>query len=518
MTEIRQNQVNSLLDCVRGRISLFADAKGEPYAQLADVEGGDVLRLRGRSLRSWLDHVAYEATGSVPTSDVRSQVLSILEGNALFDAPRRGVHVRLAEHGGAIWLDLGGPGRDAVRVDARGWTLLPSPVAFVRPPSLRPIAAPRRADSAAGEPLAPLRALLPQLDAPTFTLFVGWMLGALRPRGPYPLLVLQGERGSGKSTLARAVKILLDASTAPLRSMPKGERDLAISTTRAWIGVYDNLAPVAGAVSDALCRISTGGGLATRKLFTDDDEIVHDVCRPVVLTGIEDLAVRSDLADRAIVLRLSAFAGRERREESAILSDLEVAAPGILAGLLDGVSAALAGGESHAAARGALGDAPKPPGPLPRMADFARWVWSAEPALGWEPGTFLRAYEMQQSESDEVALEHDAVAQALLRLPGLAEAGRWEGTATTMWQELLGLFEQDGCPKPAGWPRAPNRLVGRLRELAPALRAHGIDFASLRTATSRLLVVTRRPMSSAPPKLDDGSGEWPAIRRERVSA
>jgi hypothetical protein len=540
MAENRKSLVISLLDHVRARASFFADANGEAYAQLSDADGGHVFRLRARRFRSWLDHLAYEETGSIPTSDVRGQVLSVVEGDALFEAPPRRVHVRLAEQDGAIWLDLGGPGRDAVRVDARGWTLAPSPVAFVRPPSLRPIATPRPAASTDGGPLAPLRTLLPQLDASGFTLLVGWMLGALRPRGPYPLLVLQGERGSGKSTLARAVKLLLDPAAAPLRAMPKSERDLAISTTRAWISVYDNLAPVATPVSDALCRISTGGGLATRKLFTDDEEVVHDVCRPVVLTGIEDLAVRPDLAERSIVLHLQPFVGRERREEGAILSELEAAAPSILAGLLDAVAAAIA--------RGASGDAVA--APLPRMADFAGWVAAAEPVLGWEPGSFVRAYETQQSECDDVALDRDSVANLLCRLPALAETGRWEGTATVMWKELLGLLEQDGRPKPFDWPRAPNRLAGRLRNLAPVLRAHGIELAAVRTATSRLFVITRRTKSSPPPALPgglgeglgaspkvsgglgaspnmpdglgasahDGSGEWPAIGDARVSA
>jgi len=30
---------------------------------------------------------------------------------------------------------------------------------------------------------------------------------------------------------------------------------------------------------------------------------------------------------------------------------------------------------------------------LPRMADFAEWATAAEPALGWEQGTFMLAYD-----------------------------------------------------------------------------------------------------------------------------
>jgi hypothetical protein len=543
----RKHLVTSLLEHVRARVSLFADPNSEPYAELRAESGGHVLRLRAGAFRAWLDRVAYEETGSVPTSDVRNQVLSVLVGEAIYDAPRRRVHVRLAEHEGAIWVDLGGPDRHAVRIDAHGWTLAcagenesasanaharanvgatedagtPHRVAFVRPATLRPVAAPCHAARAPRPfdrgPLDALRALVPQLDDPAFILFVGWMLGALRPRGPYPLLVLQGERGSGKSTLARVVKILLDASVAPLRAMPKSERDLAISTSRAWISVYDNLAPISTPVSDALCRVSTGGGLATRKLFTDDDEIVHDVCRPIVLTGIEDLATRPDLLEQSIVLCLSPLSAYDRREEAEILRELEAGAPTIFGALLDGVACALAASASRAASctsilRGSTpaGDAHDTAGPLPRMADFARWVSDAEPALGWDRGRFLRAYALQQRQSDHVVLDDDPVAPLLVRLPRLAESGRWEGTASEMWHELLALLERDSRPKPVGWPRSAHRLASHLRSLAPVLRAHGIDFASERTATSRLLVLTRRT--------NDGSGAWPTLTNVRATA
>ena len=41
------------------------------------------------------------------------------------------------------------------------------------------------------------------LAEPDFRLMIGWLTAALRPVGPYPVLVLNGEQASGKSTLAR---------------------------------------------------------------------------------------------------------------------------------------------------------------------------------------------------------------------------------------------------------------------------------------------------------------------------
>jgi len=39
-------------------------------------------------------------------------------------------------------------------------------------------------------------------------------------------------------------------------------------------------------VSDALCRLSTGGGFRTRRLHTDDDEVLFDARRPMVMEVI----------------------------------------------------------------------------------------------------------------------------------------------------------------------------------------------------------------------------------------
>src|SRR5262249_44830950 len=121
-------------------------------------------------------------------------------------------------------------------------------------------------------------------------LAVGWAVQAMNGAGPYPPLALHGEQGSAKSTTARVLRSCIDPSTAPLRAEPRDEHDLIIGATNSWVVALDNLSSLPPWLSDALCRLATGGGFSCRQLYTDAEEVIFDAMRPVLLTGIEDLA------------------------------------------------------------------------------------------------------------------------------------------------------------------------------------------------------------------------------------
>jgi hypothetical protein len=118
-------------------------------------------------------------------------------------------------------------------------------------------------------------------------LVVAWLLAAMRPVGPYPVLCLHGEQGSAKSTTARVLRELVDPNAAPLRSEPREPRDLMIAANNGWVVALDNLSHVASWLSDALCRLSTGGGFSTRELYSDDDEMIFNATRPMILAALQ---------------------------------------------------------------------------------------------------------------------------------------------------------------------------------------------------------------------------------------
>jgi hypothetical protein len=164
-----------------------------------------------------------------------------------------------------------------------------------------------------GGNLDDLRAFLNVPEDSNFALVKAWLSGCFQPNGPFPLLVLTGEQGSAKSTTGRVLKRLIDPSAAPLRGEPKEARDLMIAARNAHVIALDNLSHLPGWLSDAFCRLATGGGFSTRELFTDDGEVIFDATRPVILTGNEDFITRGDLLQRSILLRHPHIADENRK-------------------------------------------------------------------------------------------------------------------------------------------------------------------------------------------------------------
>jgi hypothetical protein len=290
------------------------------------------------------------------------------------------------------------------------------------------------------------------------------------------VLLFQGEQGSAKSTAERLVRALVDPSAAPLRTTPRNEHDLFIAADNAHVIALDNISTLAPWLSDALCRLSTGGGFSTRTLFENREEELFDGMKPVILNGITDVATRPDLLDRALVVSLPPIPDEERRPEAGLWSEFEQARPAILGSLLDAVSGALRSVEDVWLEG------------MPRMADFAIWVTAAEGALGWEPGAFMAAYADNRREAEDAALDADPVALAVLDL--MADRDEWTGSATELWNELGDLVDE-GVRKSKAWPGAPNALTGTLKRLAPTLRGVGIEYAEDRSGRSRKKTLTK---------------------------
>jgi hypothetical protein len=315
-----------------------------------------------------------------------------------------------------------------------------------------------------------------------FVLVVAWALAVLRNRGPYPILVLSGEQGSAKSTFCSILRSLLDPNTAPLRALPREERDLFIGANNGHVLTFDNVSGLQGWISDALCRLATGGGFAVRQLYSDQDEVLFDAARPVILNGIEEIVTRPDLAERAVFLTLEAISEKDRRPEAQLWAEFESQRSLILGVLLDAVVEGIKQLPGTHLER------------LPRMADFALWATACEPAL-WTPGTFWSAYCGNRDEAVNSVIEADLVAVAICAMvPAQTD---WTGTATDLLAELGKKIGEVGT-KARSWPKSPNGLSKQLRRLATFLRKIGIGISYTRKNHEGTRTITISNFGSGP--------------------
>ena len=97
-------------------------------------------------------------------------------------------------------------------------------------------------------------------------LLVAWLLASLRPVGPYPLLAISGEQGSAKTVLSKLLRALIDPNTASVRALAREQRELSIAANNGHLLAFDNLSVLPTWLSDALCRLASGGSFALRRL------------------------------------------------------------------------------------------------------------------------------------------------------------------------------------------------------------------------------------------------------------
>src|SRR5262249_51569316 len=209
---------------------------------------------------------------------------------------QRTVHIRVGAYDGRLYLDLADAQWRAVEIDRDGWRIVDRPpIAFRRAAGMQALPEPVHGGS-----IDELRGFLNvngdnrdnangnNKDS-DFVLAVSFILAALRDRGPYPVLCLAGEHGSAKSTFTAVLRRLIDPNSAPLRALSREDRDLFIAANNAHLLAFDNISHLPDWTSDTLCRLATGGGFATRQLYSDLDEALFDAMRPIILNGIEDI-------------------------------------------------------------------------------------------------------------------------------------------------------------------------------------------------------------------------------------
>ena len=457
--ELPQKKV--LLNLTSGQY-FFSDEHDRPYVQIDVKEHYEIWPLDGSRFKSWLAHLFYKNTGAAASASIRTDVLAVLTGRALFDGACHELAVRLARGSeGELWYDLTDAEWRAIRIDGSGYEIVDSPpLLFRRYKHQKPQIEP--------EPGGSLRDLLLFLNLASpedEILVLVWLIAAFIPDIPRAILVLWGAQGSAKSTLIWLLRAIIDPSSVPTPLLPRGSGELAQVLDHNALVCLDNLSSLNPQMSDTLCRAVTGDGFSKRKLYSDDDDILYHFRRPIVLGGINIAAQRPDLLDRCVLIRLEEIPGGERRRETELLAAFEAALPRILGAIFTILARAIALEPTIRL------------NSLPRMADWAKWGYAIAEAAGLGGERFLDIYSANRATQNEEALTSHPIGAAVAAF--MVDRDDWTGEPSELLRRLEGVAEKEMIDtKQKLWPKAGNWLRRRINEVESNLLQAGIRYES----------------------------------------
>jgi Domain of unknown function (DUF3854) len=479
--EERQTGGDRLL-AIAKTATYFHTADKIPYADIWIEGNRHTYPVRSKAFRLWLSGEYLDSTEKGIGSQTLQDTLSTLEAIAIFRGETRQVHLRTAEHQGKIYIDLGTPDWKAIEVDSSGWRLVSDPpVRFWRPDSLLPLPYPVEGGS-----LEELKELL-NVDGSAWILIITFLLFCFCPGKTYPVLVISAHRGSGKTAAAEILKGLIDPGKAALIKLQGDTLKLAVTLSRRWLAVYDNVGHISPEQSDDLCRVATNFGYSTRTLHTTDEETTFELTRPQIITAIDALVTRDDLADRVLMVQLLEITEDKRLPQAELNTKVEAARPLILGALLTALSQTLA----------AIPDTK--PKTLPRMADYALFAIASEKALGLKDGEFMKVFNQSREQSRQVVIESSPVGEAIVRLmENYPIPQSWKGTASELLKELE-KHTDEATYRSRYFPKASNLLSRQLKRLTPDLKSLGINLSDSRIhGGTRLLVLEKVVKVSSP--------------------
>lgn len=463
----QQSQADILVDLAIKKAEFFHDQYHEPWARIKVENHYEVLLCKGKNMKRWLSMIYYYKLGKVPNSESLRAALNTLSAKAIFEGKKHELFNRSAFINGRIYYDLNDKEKRIVEVAQGDWNIKDSGDAiFRRYTHQQEQASPVDDNKFKWVELFDLL----NIKEKNWLLYAVWLCLAFIANIAHAILIIYGPPGAAKSWCSKLTRWIIDPSATYLLRMPKNQRELVQMLFHHWAAFFDNLSSLPDWISDDLCMAVTGGGFSKKELYTDDDDIIYQFRRVVLLNGINVAAVKPDLLDRSILIELNEIDDDQRKSEENMLAEFERIKPMLLGAIFNTLSKALQNIDNYKLTE------------LPRLADFARWGYAIAEAL--PPMTalvpesqgeaFLRNYKANISLQRKEAIAASPVANTIIEF--MKNQEEWTGTPS----ELLLLLRikaqgQSISTRSSSWPKAPNALSKQLNEIKLNLKNVGIQ-------------------------------------------
>lgn len=440
---------------------LFHDQFGEAYMAV-NGKGSEVYRINSKEYTGWLNMHAYKEYRVILKNNQATDIKRALEGFALCgDNSEISLEPRLCKFGNDIWYDLG---KKAVRINKEGWEIVDEPPIMFRRYSHQKL----QVEPREGGDIQQFHKFTNIIDEDDWKMFLAFTVATLIPDIPRPVLVINGSQGAGKSTPMRMLKELSDPSRLVSAGKITNETELARLANRHSLLFFDNLSFLEKDNSDVLCRLITGDGFSKRKLYSDDDEVIYNFKRPLMLNGINNFITQADLLDRAVILNVERIPEEKRLTELELWGNFEKEKPLILGAMFTVLSKAMKIFPTT------------PTSGLPRMADFGRWGCAIYSAIYERPFSDFQSLLLgnKKRQIDE-SIEADSVAKLIKYMTN--NLVRWKGNARDVELSPY-LIHQDSrleeiqlLHSHPNWPKDSSQIGKRLRRAEGMLKEANIE-------------------------------------------
>jgi energy-coupling factor transporter ATP-binding protein EcfA2 len=301
---------DNVIEIVENNVHLVRDHNNNSYFKLDDYSdiGISLLPINSKITRYWISTIAEKTIDKLPPEHVLSYVIKQFDGKCLAKGERIKIFRRMGGDQNTIWYDLGNNNFVKITKDALG-VYPDTDITFMRETNQGVQTVPIKREI---QNIFKLFDIVNVKDPAQQTLLLTWVVNSLLPWAQSPILLLCGARGSGKSYMARIIKRTLDPvegnSSELLVNKPKDINYLIGLLSHNAVAVLDNISTIDRETSDVLCNVVTGGVIATRELYTTNDQVLIDIRSKLIVTAINSQIFESgsgDLAERTVGIEIS---------------------------------------------------------------------------------------------------------------------------------------------------------------------------------------------------------------------
>lgn len=455
-------------------LHVFRDTQDAVYCQWPVNGSYLVLKLNSKTFRYSLGQLLWKRHKKGLSDEAFRTVINTLAGQSL-EGKKIDLNIRCASYLPEFYYDMAWQdGAHAICIGSGYWYLK------AEPPLLFQRLAHQRGQEmpVEGGNIRRLLEFVNLSDEKDQLLLLVYAVSCFIPDISHPVLMVQGQAGSGKSLLCEFLKDLIDPSLLRRSRMPR-YNDLVQLTAHHWALFFDNASFLSEELADHLCRASTGEGFSKRELYSDDDDIVYSYRRVVGVNGVDLGLNRSDVLDRALMLRVDRLNnGHGFRSEEELKRAWQAAKPDILGGCFDALARAMQERDNLTDIR------------LPRMADFGLWGCAIAKALGFQPDDFLKAYFGNIGSQHHEIVDASPTARCVVNF--MAERDEWSGSSATLFAELQGIGQTLKVDKAKSFPKDARWLWRKINDVLPSLNEMGYQISREHTENGTEITIRHR--------------------------